>query len=363
MTPKERRILIAVILAGVALRVLHIATSLGSLDSLTWMMNIRTMEHAGFFGAYHQDPGLNHPPLSLLLARLMSMTGLEFQDAFRLLQTAADVLTTLALARLAGVYAAGAFMLSPASIFITGFHCQSDPTMVMFVVLAAAAPGAFVSGLLVACGAGVKIIALVAFPLILLRFRGREIVHYVAGAALVSAVIYVPAAIATDGVVLRNVFLYSGPGVSWGLMFLFGGVIRTYPVLRQALSLVLLASLAALWFAELRRGERTRLRTAAAVGVAILLVLVLAPGFGVQYLFWPLPFLAILLPRREALLTHGALSVFLFAMYTAWSGGWPWWFGTESAGVSGVYWAFAVWIVLAVALAVALYRLHARRAA
>jgi len=363
MTSKERRILTAVILAGVALRVLHIATSLGSLDSLTWMMNIRTMEAAGLFGAYLRDPGLNHPPLSLFLARLMSLTGLQFQDAFRLLQTGADVVTALALARLAGVYAAALFMLSPASIFISGFHCQSDPTMVMFVLLAVAAPGPFLAGLVIGCAAGVKIIALVALPVILLRFRGRDLVRYSAGVALASAAIYVPAGVATDSAVFRNVFLYTGPGVSWGLLFLLRGVIRTYPMVRQALPLVLLASLAALWFAELRRGERTRLRAAMAVGTAILLVLVLAPGFGVQYLFWPLPFFALLLGRKESLLMHGIVSAFLFAMYTAWSGGWPWWFGTESAGVRGVYWAFGVWIALVAALALAVRRLYATRAA
>ena len=68
MTPKERRILIAVIVAGVLLRVLHVATSMGSADSLTWTRNVMLTEREGVLAAYRHDPGLNHPPLGLAAA-------------------------------------------------------------------------------------------------------------------------------------------------------------------------------------------------------------------------------------------------------------------------------------------------------
>src|SRR5215210_3413491 len=166
MSTRERRILMVVIATGVVLRVLHVATSLGSADSLTWMMNIVTMERAGgVLPAYLADPGLNHPPLSLAFARLMSeggkLVGLQFQDMFRLLQTLADVVTALALARFAGLYPATLFMLSPAAVFISGFHCQSDPLMIMFLVLAVVSKRPLAAGAMIACAAGIKIVALV----------------------------------------------------------------------------------------------------------------------------------------------------------------------------------------------------------
>lgn len=363
MTPSERRVLVAVLAAGVALRVLHLATTLGSADSVTWTRNVMLTERAGVLGAYLHDRGLNHPPLGLAVARLMSeagaLVGVQFPDMFRLLQTLADAVTTLALARLAGLHAATLFMLSPAAIFISGFHCQSDPLMTMFLVLAIASKRPLVAGVMIGCAAGIKIIALVALPLILLRFRRRDTLDYLGGAAGVLALVFAPAVAVAGTAVLRNVFGYTGLFVSWGLNY----VLRPSPVMRQMITFALLASLALLWLFELRRRDENPLRSARVIGTALLLVLVLAPGFGVQYLFWPLPFLALMFRRHEALALHGILSAFLFAIYTAWSGGWPWWFGTESAGMAGVYWALGVWVALALALVVSLVRLYTRRAA
>ncbi len=354
MSDRERRILIAVIAAGVVLRLLHTFTSLGSADSVTWMRNVMNTERFGILGAYLHDPGLNHPPLGLALARWTSdfgaTIGLQFNDAFRVLQTFADVVTTLALFRLGGLWASEAFMLSPAAIFITGFHCQSDPLMTMFLVLAIAIRNPWIAGVMIGLAAGIKIIAIVALPLIFLRYRALDALRYLGAALAVIIAIFTPAVMATGPVVLRNVFGYTGLTVSWGLNY----VLRLTPSMRQLVTFLLLGLLVAVWLVQLRR----RFDTARVVGIAILLVLVLAPGFGVQYLFWPLPFLALLLRRREAVAMHGVIGAFLFAMYTAWSGGWPWWFGTESAGVAGVYWALGVWIALLIATLIAIRRLY-----
>lgn len=354
MSTRERRILVVVIAAGVLLRVLHLMTSVGSADSVTWMRNVLNTEQFGILGAYLHDPGLNHPPLGLAVARwtsdLGTLLGLQFNDAFRLLQTLADVVTTLALMRLGGLWAAGAFMLSPAAIFITGFHCQSDPLMTMFLVLAVASRRPLTAGVMIGLAAAIKIIALVALPLILLRFTGRDAARYLGGAAAVLALVFGPAVAATGTVVLRNVFGYTGLFVSWGLNY----VLRPTPFVRRSITFALLGLLAVLWLVQLRK----RYDTARVVGIALLLVLVLAPGFGVQYLFWPLPFFALMLRRWEAAAMHAVVSAFLFAMYTAWSGGWPWWFGVHSAGLAGVQWAVAVWVALLIAMLVAIRRAH-----
>lgn len=354
MSTRERRILVAVIAAGVVLRVLHVVTSVGSADSVTWMRNVLNTEQFGILGAYLHDPGLNHPPLGLAVARwtsdLGTLIGLQFNDAFRLLQTLADVVTTLVLMRLGGLWAAGAFMLSPAAIFITGFHCQSDPLMTMFLVLAVVVRKPWVAGVMIGFAAGIKIIALVALPLVMLRFRGRDLLLYLSAALAVMAAVFAPAVAATGTVVLRNVFGYTGLTVPWGLNY----VLRLTPETRRMVTFALLGLLAVLWLVQLRR----RYDTARVVGIAILLVLVLAPGFGVQYLFWPLPFFALMLRRWEAAAMHAIVSAFLFAMYTAWSGEWPWWFGVHSAGLAGVQWAVVVWTALLIAMLIAIWRAH-----
>jgi uncharacterized membrane protein YphA (DoxX/SURF4 family) len=88
------------------------------------------------------------------------------------------------------------------------------------------------------------------------------------------------------------------------------------------------------------------------------MVLFLAPGFGVQYLYWPLPFLAFALPRIAAVAVHAIISVYLFAVYTVWSQGWPWWFAENRGSPQAVEalskGGLVLWLLLGVAAVVAL---------
>jgi hypothetical protein len=60
-------------------------------------------------------------------------------------------------------------------------------------------------------------------------------------------------------------------------------------------------------------------------GGAIAVFLVFTPGFGVQYLAWLLPFCFVLGWRFVAGFYAGSTAL-LFAAYTHWSGGIPWYF-------------------------------------
>jgi hypothetical protein len=67
------------------------------------------------------------------------------------------------------------------------------------------------------------------------------------------------------------------------------------------------------------------------IGVALIVMNFFGPGFGVQYLVWPLPFLMFLLPRRFAYAINVALSVFTFSVYTIWAREFPWWYADATA--------------------------------
>jgi hypothetical protein len=72
-----------------------------------------------------------------------------------------------------------------------------------------------------------------------------------------------------------------------------------------------------------------------AIGWAFLVFLILTPGFGLQYLSWlvgPGLFLGVV---GFGLYTVAA-SVFLFRVYTYWSGGFPWYFANSQ--VRGQWW-------------------------
>src|SRR5436190_5785015 len=91
-------------------------------------------ERFGVGRAYLYGQYLNHPPLALWIAasadRIGRLVGLEFPDVFRLLQTIADMVTATILYKISKSREVAAFFFaSPATIFLSGFHCNSDPTM------------------------------------------------------------------------------------------------------------------------------------------------------------------------------------------------------------------------------------------
>jgi hypothetical protein len=74
---------------------------------------------------------------------------------------------------------------------------------------------------------------------------------------------------------------------------------------------------------------------------------VFSPGVAAQYLVWLAPFILILSPTFYGILVAGS-SVFLFALYTITSGGFPWYFAHASNKLSAVcaQWAVIPWLTL-----------------
>jgi Gpi18-like mannosyltransferase len=380
----ERRLFLVAIVAGIAARILQTATSLGSLDAALWFRFAELIERVGILHSYAETTLMNHPPLALAIAKVTNRIGiacgLEFQDSFRLLQIAADVVTALVLVRIArrqvratgAMFAALLFFLSPAVVFISAFHCNSDPLMMMFVTIAIAAAlegKPLVAGAALACATGIKIVPLLAGPLFLFAFENRrQRMRFLAACIVGAAVIFLPAIVVSGPRFLQQVFGYTGFVRAWGLPLLAHVLQATTGVVVPLtwLPLVMVGALGALWLAEWRRGMRIGAfhgaRLPALVASTYLMVLFLAPGFGVQYLYWPLPFIAFALPRWAAVAFHAVVSAYLFAAYTAWSDGWPWWFanGTGSPRVvellskSGV----VLWVLIGVAAIAALRRLQ-----
>ncbi|HKR62752.1 MAG TPA: glycosyltransferase 87 family protein, partial [Thermoanaerobaculia bacterium] len=336
----ERGMFLAALVAGSVLRILQIATSVGSSDSFWWTRHVQYVERFGVLRSYLVSPLINHPPFSLAIARLTSHVGaqfgLKFYDAFRGLQSIADVVTMFALARAARKLGAQShfipivFFLSPAAIFISAFHCNSDPTMTMFIVLAMLAlieRQPLIAGVLLGAATGIKIIALAALPLMLLASKGwRERVRFTTGAAVTGAAIFLPAVLVTGPVVLKNIFGYTGWKAGWGLPLLLRIAGLLIPNLfhgdpARFVTPLLIIAVFAVWIAELRRGTIEDERLPRVICLIYLIVLFLGSGFGPHYFFWFLPFLAFLFARRGTLILHALVSLFLFFVYTTWSGG------------------------------------------
>jgi uncharacterized membrane protein len=370
VAPARSRALTIAILIGLAARVALVATSIGTNDVPFMLLWAKYARQFGIAHAYSRQWELNHPPLSLLIIHWTDLTaqrlGIEFTDLLRLLQVAADLCTTLALAAIARIRsvvpdAALLFILSPAAIAISGFHCNTDPTMIALLVvslLLLLRGHGFAAGLVFAASVGIKIIPLLVLPVMLVMARELRI-RLAAACAIGVAAIFAPVVAIGGPAVLRNVFGYSGFAGKWGLpalMLTIEGWIarpRTTVLFHFALwyaqngKYLVVIAIAALSLALWRRRDAP----IGAIATVMLLVLALAPGFGIQYLVWPLPLLPYAVGRRMLVAVYGAIAIYVPMTYTIWSQGFPWWYADSIAPVPGKSLVTAagliVWIVIA----------------
>lgn len=386
----ERAILLIGLGAGAVLRIVQIATSIGSVDAYFWTRHVEFVEKFGVLGAYHVSRVINHPPFALGIAlvtkRLGALFGLQLFDSFRILQGVADVVTAFALLAIArrlgrddGVWIALVFFLSPAAIFISAFHCNSDPLMVMFIVLAILAvvnERPILAGLLIGAACGIKIIAFPVLPLLLFGFRGwKARVQFLVTAAVVGTLIFVPPVVVSGWVAIRNIFLYTGWRGAWGIPLVINVIGFAFPRIVPEdpgglVTPLLILALLTLWSVEawraLKREDMDSTRLLHVTGLAFLIVLFLAPGFGIQYLLWLLPYPAFLFRRKAVLILHAVISIFVFWLYTSWAQEWPWVYadGGHNSPWVGMF-GLVVWVAIGWAVVTssrALYR-NAPRAA
>jgi uncharacterized membrane protein len=372
------------VLIGLAARLALVATSIGTNDVPFMILWAKFARESGIAHAYERRWELNHPPLSLLIIHWLDLaaarTGLQFTDLLRLFQVAADMVTTLALAAIVRIRSidpdpAILFVISPAAIAISGFHCNTDPTMVALLVvsiLLLLRERGFAAGLVFAASIGIKIIPLFALPFLLLVRRELR-TRFAIAAAIGLLAIFAPVVAIGGPAVLRNVFGYSGFAGKWGFPALLLTIEnwiatpRTTILFRAALwyanegRYVVAAAVLAL-FAFVAWRFRERVPLLAIVPTVMLVVLALAPGFGIQYLLWPLPLLPYAVGKRMLITVSTAISFYVLMTYTIWSRGFPWWYGDSIAPSPGkplvTSIGLIIWIIVAVAAVDGIRRLR-----
>lgn len=349
-------------------------------------------EH-GTARAYARSPYLNEPPLMIAISSALyqsteaggaasadpKMSGTAFADLYRLLQVLADIVSAFLLIRIASRAGctpreiAIAYFASPVAVFISGFHCNADPLLIC-LVLASIAAISERRGMLILCGAllaaatGIKVVALLLVPLFVVTLRRRS-VPFLSGYAAVFGLIFAIPALIAGPAVLRNTFGYSGVGNWWGIVSMMRGAALSGWVSMQSaaraaalygsilrLGIVLLVALVsyALFRALRNPGEGGETRALlVACGTLFTAIIVFGSGFGVQYLLWPLPFLAFFLGWRSVAV-HAAISAFLIVIYTSWSGGFPWNYANSDARGTTTTHVLLGWGVWAILLAVAI---------
>jgi hypothetical protein len=333
------------IIAGFAARVAICCVTWGTVDTMSYLRFAHRIDGMGLLAAYASDPLYNHPPVLAYLswAALLAAgrDAFGFAIAFRLAMVAADLGSALLLRRIALSHGAGPrvalviaalYAWNPCALLISGYHFNADPLVAMLSLLAVdllqgrARP--LLGGLVLGLAINIKLIPVLLVPPMLLAARSRrEFLACFVGLA-VMAIPYLPPLL-MEPAFARHVLGYKSSPDPWGILLLLrmafpegisdtGVVVAAdHPALaynRWGAWVVLAGAVA--WGVLARRfGERfDRYRSAA---VAYALLLVLAPGFGVQYLVLVAPLFYVTASRAFATVYGVVAGAFLVAAYTS----------------------------------------------
>ncbi len=322
---------------------------------------------AGYFGAelYRISPDLNHPPSMLhglrFLIWVSGVTGMPFEFWLRLAGILADVGTLWLICRILGprlaersVYIAVLLIaIAPTEIMISGFHGNTDPVMIFFVLAAVwlagyrgqAAAGGMVWGIAIC----IKITPIVLAPLLFLSLSGiRKRIALFSAAAAVVLIAWAPYLYREPRAVLGQVFGYKSSYGLWGISWLCRELANAWPASgwinsgfnRYGSSLVLAAIVAISVKMNLMPKKPSLYAQA---GLAFLLFFSATSGFAVQYLAWLTPWVAELgaLPVAWYVLTG---SVFLLVVYNYWNLGMPWYLAIAYPWSSHQYFQLLCWV-------------------
>lgn len=321
----DRRVIWALAGAAVLALLLKIALALftvGSNDALTWDHDLIKLRTDGFAALYRE--GVQYPsPAGKLYARqdfihppavvhglrglglLQDASGLPLRFWLRLACALADMGTLMVVWMMfGGPGDRGRLILlalCPVSILVSGFHANTDPIMISFVVLCVLLlDRQRVSWAAVAFGlaASVKLVPMIFAPAILLYLPDlRTRTKWVGIAALTWITMSMPYLGQEPVLVLKRMFGYGSSTGLWGFYMLscqlkdtaWEPLHRIYAPSARWLALLAVALLPAGF-----RLLRLRLPLFVQCGMTVFLFLFLSPGFGVQYLAWTVPWIVAL---------------------------------------------------------------------
>ncbi|MBI4851186.1 MAG: tetratricopeptide repeat protein [Acidobacteria bacterium] len=337
------------------------AYTMGTNDIFYWKMFLSIAREYGGIALYQKLSWWNHPPMMIHLLNLIgfieSTVGISFNFLLRLLPTLADIgslWVVYKILELNNKFSLAQLLLlafCPISIMISGFHGNTDPIMIFFVILSVylidldsrsldkllpepiykffltyEINNYHLAGIAMGLAVNVKIVPVILAPCIFFYLPNNKRRFEYALSALSTVVFTSLPYIFQDPLqVFKSTFGYSSFYGNWGL----SRVLLTYFPYEHwvnkffstdgkflVFGLIILVSL---WMNLFSKKTKIFYQ----VGVIFYLFIVLSPGFSVQYLAWLTPWVTILGLEAMAI-CYLTGSLFLFLTYNWWSGGLPW---------------------------------------
>ncbi len=319
---------LAIVVSGIAVRLVLWWRSIGTNDAATWLSHGRHVAQLGLNGTYEKMHRFNHPPLMGLYARWgWSLFGDNLHLFALFIKVPAllgEVLILWVLWRWASPRAAAVYACLPAAILVSAFHANTDCLMAAFVLCAAIAHERSrfaLAGLLFACALNVKIVPLVLLPLLLVSLPSiRSLARFTVG-CLLGLLPFLPSVLGAGPAMYRNMVEYQPNPESWGLLAVLNPAVD-HPAMADAAGAVrswymqngrYVVVLSVIALALLSR-RRWHLPITGQCAVGACLFLILAPGFGVQYVAFVTPLLC-LVDLRAAIRWGVASGLFIGYVY------------------------------------------------
>jgi hypothetical protein len=352
---------LAVCALALAARAALSVISLGSNDIEIWRIFARQVTDNGVIRVYELNSWFNHPPLMGYYAaaalRLAEATGIRFSIVFKVVPILASVATVFAVQRRAqlsyGVLLL--FALNPTDVLVSAYHGNTDSlcaALGVASVLCATGGMAFSAGLALAAALNVKLVPIVLVAPLLLSFHDRRAMLRFTLGLMVAVVPFLPVLWRVPDEFVFNAITYNSLRAQWGIGLFVFGTAAPFPKFSEELWALLmgygktaiLATSVALALCQLWLRAFSRWQLCA---YAFAVFLVLAPGFGPQYLVYPTALL--LLADVSTGLRYGYLAG-LFAglvYYGFWTRTFPAYSYFRALDQYTFLLGFAVWLLLA----------------
>jgi hypothetical protein len=322
-----------------AVKIYLALTTYGTNDVLSWELFLTINRLHGGMGLYYKVEQFNHPPFVIhllsFLGSLRELILIPFPFWLRLPAIFADVAAVILVWKLLIIadlpkrdpWALFFMALCPTSIMTSGFHGNTDPVMICLVLLSVylieknASP--WLAGIAMGFAINVKVVPVILLPAILLYLPNNNKRAYFLLATVTTFVITsLPYIMEDPFFILVRVFGYSSISGQWEVSWIFNLLVpqltssSTLLLINSGKIVVMAAILAvSLW---MNRGCH-RPALFVQLGFVMFIFMSLAPGFGIQYLAWLVPW--VVGHGTTITITYYSVSgLFQFLVYNFWSG-------------------------------------------
>ena len=367
---------VALALVAMTLKLALAYNTIGTNDAVFFYGFAKVLNEHGLEWTYAHSRYFNHPPLTAYFLRGIFLlteqkwcqdVGIHFPFLLRLPGIIADFLVVLILLQFRKIdiriptWALALFALSPVSLMVSGFHGNTDPIMVLFLVCSVwmcLRNQPSLAGLFFALSCQIKIVPLLLLPAFLFfwwsQSRSRP---FLSTGAMTTLILWSQPLLNFPILFSKNVLAYGSYWGTWGITYLFRStglpefsrlsffdLEPAQNIIVTILKIIIVTG--ALWIAWQRRNSRGH-AFVRSIAYTWLVFFIFAPGVGAQYLIWLAPFILISSPMFYAVLTV-ASSIFLFAFYNITSGGLPWKvaLAMDDSKQHWIAWSLLPWLII-----------------